>query len=328
MNVLILSPGRRVDIVNYFKKELHKIGGEVYTLDMNPYSAALYEGDKFFVVEKDFNNLEKYIDNVVKLALENNVNAILTLIDPELVLLCEYKYKFIDKGIIPIVSRKDRIEETFDKFLFSTKYQNVLPTIPTFINVNEVIEGINSRELIYPIFVKDRNGSGSSGIGKINCEDELNYYKNKQGYIFQPFLKEKEFGVDVYIDMISGKITSLFIKEKISMRAGETDKAVSLYRTDIVDIINNIEKIEGFVGPIDVDIFEDKSGKLYVNEINPRFGGGYPHAYNCGLNFINLIINNLQGIENKKDIGNYQKGIAMMKYNALAFRKVDDLAKN
>ena len=38
MNIMILSPGRRVDIVQYFKAEIHKEGGKVFTVDMSPYA--------------------------------------------------------------------------------------------------------------------------------------------------------------------------------------------------------------------------------------------------------------------------------------------------
>lgn len=52
MNILILSPGRRVEVVEYFKEVFHRDGGLVYTLDMSPYAPALYFGDKYFCVEK------------------------------------------------------------------------------------------------------------------------------------------------------------------------------------------------------------------------------------------------------------------------------------
>lgn len=31
MNLMILSPGRRVDIVRYFKEEVNKVNGKVFT---------------------------------------------------------------------------------------------------------------------------------------------------------------------------------------------------------------------------------------------------------------------------------------------------------
>ena len=67
--------------------------------------------------------------------------------------------------------------------------------------------------------------------------------------------------------------------------------------------------------------------KYYISEVNPRFGGGYPHAYACGVNFPRCIINNLKGKENPVNIGDYQEGVYMMKYNELCILPEDKLAK-
>ena len=59
MNLLILSPGRRVEIVEYFKETFHTVGRKVYTLDMSPYAPALYSGDEFFRIDVTENFLFK-----------------------------------------------------------------------------------------------------------------------------------------------------------------------------------------------------------------------------------------------------------------------------
>ena len=65
-----------------------------------------------------------------------------------------------------------------------------------------------------------------------------------------------------------------------------------------------------------IDIFE-KDGVYYFSEVNPRFGGGYPHAYVCGADHMTLIKNNLCGKINKKKIGEYAVDKVMMKYNEI-----------
>ena len=67
---------------------------------------------------------------------------------------------------------------------------------------------------------------------------------------------------------------------------------------------------------IDIDIFEI-NGEYYISEVNPRFGGGYPHAYECGVDHMKKILCNLEEIVNSKSIGNYEEGIYMMKYNEI-----------
>ena len=324
MNIMILSPGRRVDIVQYFKAEIHKEGGKVFTVDMSPYAPGLYEGDESYVVEKDFNDLDKYIDSVIKICKDNSIKAIITLIDPELVLLAKNKDKFIKNGILPILSNYEEIIFTFDKYNFAETLKESLPVIRTYNGYDDIKVALDNNDVKFPIFAKKREGSGSIGIGSISNYEDLLSYKEKENYIFQPYVKEREFGVDVYFDFIDGKIKSLFIKEKLNMRAGETDKSVSVYREDIINLILKLQKLK-FKGPIDVDIFEDKNGKLYINEINPRFGGGYPHAYNSGVNFIKMIIENIKGNTLEESIGNYEEGIIMMKYNGIKIINEKDL---
>lgn len=326
MNLMIISPGRRVDIVEYFKKEFHKRSGSIFTLDMMPYAAALYSGDKYFVINKDFNDLKAYVLDIIYICKNNNVDAVLSLVDPELEMLAEYRDLFIQNNILPIVSLKEEACFTFDKYLFFQTMEGRLPVLPTFDNIDEVKKNLLKGRIKYPLFAKPRKGSGSAGIARIENVEQLNKYQDIRDFIYQPFGKSKEYGVDIYFDMKSHKIVNYFIKEKIAMRSGETDKAISVTVPEIEKIVMSLEQFN-FFGPIDMDVFEDENHNFYINEINPRFGGGYPHAYNCGVDFIKYIAENLAGNENKPELGTYQRGIVMMKYNGLFFCKDTDLAE-
>ncbi len=134
--------------------------------------------------------------------------------------------------------------------------------------------------------------------------------------MIQEYLDGQEIGADVYIDMISGEVVSIFTKKKIKMRAGETDKAVSFKDEKLFELIRKFVSEAGYRGQIDIDIF-DIDGEYYISEVNPRFGGGYPHAYACGADHMTLIRNNLAGNTNERHIGEYQTGKVMMKYNEI-----------
>lgn len=323
MNLLILSPGRRVEIVEYFKNEFHKDNRQVFTLDMSLMAPALYSGDKYFIVKKDFNNLQTYISDIINIALDNNVTSILSLIDPELVLLAENRELFLREGITPIVSRSQFICATFNKFEFYNLYKNLIPLVPTYSEYNDIINRLKNKELSYPIFAKLRNGSASIGIKKIESSNDFESIKGNLDYIYQPYIDGIEYGVDAYFDMLTGELVSVFIKRKITMRAGETDKAVSVKSDLILDVIKQISKINGVYGPIDIDIFVDKNNTVYINEINPRFGGGHPHAHGCGVNFMALILNNLKGFSNIPSFNDYEDNILMLKYNGILLRKYE-----
>ena len=323
MNLLILSPGRRVEIVEYFKEIFHTVGKKVFTLDMSPYAPALYAGDEFFCIPKDFNNLDTYINEILDICRRKDVNTVLTLIDPELLLLSEYKERFDSQGIKLVLCDIEFIKKTFDKYDFYCTYKDTIKLVETVGSYDDAISKIQDGSWCFPLFAKLRNGSASIGIKKISCKNDFEGIKDNPLYVYQPYIDGEEYGADAYFDLITGQLVSVFVKKKIAMRAGETDKAISVKSDAILSEIKKIENIEGLFGPIDLDIFVNTEGDIFINEINPRFGGGHPHAYGCGVNFMQLILNNLEGRINKPIFNNYKEGILMLKYNGLVFRDMN-----
>ena len=318
MNVMIMSPGRRVEIIEYFKKELKLINGKVFTLDMNPFVAANFYSDKSFYVEKDFDNLDAYMEDVLSICKKMNVDCVLSLIDPELPLLTLYKTRFEEAGIKVMISDSDLVKATFDKMCFYNYFSKYLPVVWTTDNKGVLLEALENGKIDFPIFAKPRRGSGSAGLTNIINIDELNKFNPRDEYIYQPFSKKNEYGVDMYFDMESGRLIQYFIKEKIAMRSGETDKSISMHNDSIKEIVMKLDG-KGFRGTVDMDVFLGFDGKYYVNEINPRFGGGYPHAYRCGMNYIKNLMDNLQGTSLTCALDDYEDGIMMMKYNNYHF---------
>ena len=148
-------------------------------------------------------------------------------------------------------------------------------------------------------------------------------FEHNEGLMIQEFLDGQEIGADVYIDLISKNVVSIFTKKKIKMRAGETDKAVSFKDEKLFELIKKFVGEAGYEGQIDIDIF-DINGEYYISEVNPRFGGGYPHAYECGADHISMIVNNLEGNVNQENVGNYQENVYMMKYNEVMIMKKEE----
>lgn len=315
INILILSAGTRNKIVQYFKENLNTNGiktGNVIATDMSDIAPAVYEADKFYKVPKMTDS--NYIDTVFDICKKENITGVLTLIDPELSLLARYEKEFNDLGVTVIGSSYDLCELSLDKYnMYKWLKEKNIKCAETFTDYNE----FEKSSIDYPVFIKPRCGSASISISKAKDKETAEFLFNQQeGMIIQEFLNGQEIGADVYIDMITGETVSIFTKKKIVMRAGETDKSVSFKDDKLFAFIEDFVKKAGYKGQIDIDIFEI-NGDYYISEVNPRFGGGYPHAYECGANHMELIINNLQGNINKKQTGNYKNNCYMMKYNEI-----------
>ncbi|NMA85355.1 MAG: ATP-grasp domain-containing protein [Epulopiscium sp.] len=319
INILLLSCGTRNKIVQYFKKEIGDRGLVIAT-DCSEFAPALYDADKHYIVPKM--NEEGYLDVIFSICKENKIKAVLSLIDPELSLLAEHKQDFLDIGTLPIVSEYEIVEMCFNKYsMYKFLTQNGFNTMRSYIDKEVFYQDLKVGKIQYPVFVKPVKGSASININKVTSKEEINLLFNKyDNLMIQEFMDGTEYGADVYIDMITSEPVAIFTKKKIKMRAGETDKSVSIKDKKLFELIKRFVKKAGFKGIIDIDIFE-VNGEYYISEVNPRFGGGYLHAYECDINVPRMIVNNLIGKVNKDVIGKYDSHVYMMKFGDIKIKR-------
>ena len=322
MNILILSAGTRNKVVQYFKEAVGE-EGRVIATDCSNLAPAVYEADAFYLVPRI--TAPGYLDRVLDICKKEKIDGVFSLIDPELSLLAKEKEKFLQIGTTPIISPYELVETCFDKYeMFKLLQEMQIPTGMCYVDKDAFYKDKAAGKIGYPVFVKPVRGSASLNINKVTSDEELEVlFASYDNLMIQEFMNGQEYGADVYIDMLSGKCTFIFIKKIIKMRAGETDKSVSVKITALFELIQKFVEKCGFCGMIDIDIFEI-DGTFYLSEVNPRFGGGYPHAYACGVDMPMQVISNLSGKENPVNIGAYKEGICMMKYNEIAIKDMSE----
>jgi len=319
-NFLILAAGTRNKVVQYFKRAFKGVGTIVAT-DANTLGPAIYDADKYYIVPPITE--PGYIDKILEICKKEQIKGVLSLIDPELSLLAANEEKFKSVGTTVIGSSYDLCEMALDKMqMYEWLKNHGYNCARSWMDKEEFYRAVDAGEVSYPIFVKPYRGSASISISKVYDKETVDLlFAHEDDLMIQEFMDGQEIGADVYIDLISGEVVSIFTKKKIKMRAGETDKAVSFKDPELFALIEKFVNEAGYRGQIDIDIF-DINGKYYISEVNPRFGGGYPHAYESGCDHMKLILNNLNGIANQKNIGAYEEGIYMMKYNEVKIVKM------
>ena len=322
MNILVLSCGTRNKIIQYFKRELNG-AGKVIATDMSPNAPALYEADVHYIVPRM--TAPGYLDVIYDICRKEQVTGVLSLIDPELSLLALHEEEFHALGVTVIGSFYDLCERTLDKWqMFCWLKEHGYACAESYIDREAFYGDVRAGKINYPVFVKPIRGSASIAISKVQDQETVDLlFEHADDLMIQEYLKGQEIGADCYIDMISGELISVFTKKKLVMRAGETDKSISFKDTELFALIERFVKEAGFRGQIDIDIFECE-GKYYISEENPRFGGGYPHAYEAGANHMKYIVNNLQGKVNEPQIGEYESGVIMMKYSEIMIRREEN----
>lgn len=323
-NLLFCSVGRRGRLLRDVKETIGKTGLIIGT-DNQSTAPALQFCDRQYVVPRITD--PDYVDIILNICKENGVKAVTTLIDPEIEILAENSDKFKAIGVIPLCPAKQSAIYCFNKYeLFKYLTKQGIRTPLTFHDWEEFKQALDDGSISFPVFMKPVCGSGRVGAHKVLSfeQAEKDWFSGEHDYIIQELMTGGDCDADVYVDTISHKAVAAFSKRKIETRIGGASKTCSFKDPKLFQFIQKICSVFEFNGPLDMDFFI-KDGEYYLSEINPRFGGAYLHAYGAGVDFIQLIVNNINGIENPVNIGNYDENVLMMMYDDVVIARTSDL---
>lgn len=309
INILLTCAGRRNYLVDYFRQALAG-RGQVFASDAVTSAPAMQEADRAFLVPAVTD--PDYFDILLDICQKNHVRLLFSLNDLELPLLARQRDKFLAIGTIPVVSSPTVVDLCFDKWATSNFLQGIgVPTPLTFVSLAEAQAAVAHSELTFPLVVKPRWGTASFGIEypestkEMALSWELGHIRLHRSYLMEAstdkerclIAQEKvtgtEYGLDIVNDL-EGRHVTTFVKRKLSMRAGETDKAVTVTHPALEAIGRRIGEALGHIGNLDCDVFVDGE-RLWVLELNPRFGGGYPFTHRAGVNLPAALIAWAQG---------------------------------
>ncbi len=305
-NILFTCAGRRNYLINYFKEALNG-KGKVIAADNQHLAPALADADIAIQVPNIYD--KDYISVLVNIIKKHDVKAIISLNDLELPILSKNKEVLENyNNCEVIISNDDVINIGFDKWKTYNFIKDLgLKTPKTYIKLEDVLVDLKDGSLNFPLVIKPRWGSGSIGIDFPESIEELKlaYELQKikirrsilktasnedleQSILIQEKIIGDEYGFDIVNDLKGNHFNS-FLRKKLSMRSGETDKAISV----INNAFNKIGKLIGenlkHIGNMDGDAFLIDDD-FYILEINPRFGGGYPFSHESGANIAALYV--------------------------------------
>ena len=324
MNILFTCAGRRTYLLKYFKENLSE-GDKIVATDMQLSAPALQAADVKIQVPAVYD--PKYIDITLSICKEQKIDVLLCLNDLELPILSENKARFEALGVKVIVSDPEVIDIAFDKYKTAQWVESLGLNAPkTYVTLASAKEALDKGDIAFPLFMKPRWGSGSIGLETIDDMEELDIYYHllmkkikktilatasvgDEYIMIQEKLNGKEFGLDVMNDL-QGNNVAVSVKQKLAMRAGETDKAITVDIPEVYEMGRKIGENLKHIGNLDVDIMQRANGDYCVLELNPRFGGGYPFSYEAGVNMPKAIIQWVKG--EKVDAGILKPEIGSM----------------
>lgn len=291
-NILILSVGRRVELVNCFKNAAKKLNirSVIVGGDCQDTAPALYFADKTCILPKI--SSPNYIDSIIDICNQNDIALIIPTIDTDLLLLSRNREKIESRTKAKVLISDERVIEICRDKINTQRFMEANDFKVPHMYTEDELDG--SQELNYPLFIKPKNGSSSINTFKVNNTEELNTYRSLiKNYIIQDFMEGKEFTVDTFLDFNSNIIT-IVPRLRIATRSGEISKGRIVKDREIVAEVKRLLTVLKPIGHITVQCMKTKRGIEFI-EINPRFGGGAPMSIKAGADSCENLYKLLMG---------------------------------
>ncbi len=334
--MVIGSAGRRLYLVDWFREAFTDLGldGRVVVTENDPTSAAADYGDIG-------RRLPRYADPdygpaLLALVDELRPSLFLSVNDYELMHLhvaTDLAERMRERGVlVPGVDRAWQLG-CADKLRMAKLLEGIGVATPRTVTGDDgagIAEIAASAERLV---VKHRLGSASSGLAVVAADGVCaavdaaiatapapadGSAPSGQDVVVQPCLPGLEHGVDIVGDLREpGALRAVLARRKVRMRAGETDKAVTVDPEPFVASAGRIARAARLTGLVDVDMFLAEGGRPSVIDINPRFGGGYPFVHLAGADVPRYYLARTLDLEIGEDWREYAPGVVSAKHESV-----------
>lgn len=333
LRIVLGSAGRRNYLVEWFRDALRhfRVEGEVMVTEFDPQAPSIVAADRYVRMPRFVD--PAYWSSMVNLAKELQPDLFFSLNDYELSALSDgLADDMRSEGARVLSLGRESHRVVADKLQTSLALAAVGIDVPLTLTGSDAITRSNETWRNARLIVKHRFGSGSSGVQTCFPEDLLEVVRwsartarDANGAIargdlslvaVQEAVEGPEFGVDGVFSLDdAGSLEGVLARRKHSMRAGETDRATSEAPDTFRSIVHDIGLVLKPQGLIDMDFIIDRTGRPYVIDINPRFGGGYPFNHVAGADVPRWYVASILGAPDRASLLQYEVGVTSSKYD-------------
>lgn len=289
---------------------LHKMGCEVHAVVSSKLSYGYGSRciDKKYIF-KEINNISLFYDYVISLLKREHYDVMIPMHDESAEMVSTYQNELL-KYTHFIMPSVDVFRNGYDKQkLMMLLEKKSYPHPKTVFVEQDVIDDDVFDKVDFPVLIKPNITSGARGMTKCDNEEELRqrypYAYHQYGPChLQSIIKAGGHQVEVQL-YVNGKgelVQSSVIKKFrwYPVNGGSSSCCVSEYNKKIVEICYQVLKDLGWVGFADFDTIEDpETGELLIMELNPRLPACVRAAFEGGVNWADVILNEYLGQEHQ-----------------------------
>lgn len=297
-----------------------RAGHEVVGVDMDPSAEGLYLADHGATVPPA--SAEEWPEQVADLVAEFGVDAVVPLVDEELVRLPELDDEVGDDvGIV--APRPEVVETTIDKYRMVREYPDVRTPEAVLATDVDAFEDAN-----FPVIVKPRFGRGSRGVERFDSRSALHDHlqatdRPHDELLVQRLVEGTEYTTSV-VTTRDDRLLSVVPKEAIE-KDGCTVRGVTRDAPHVRASCRRVFEALSPHGPMNVQQMESEAtGEVYTIEVNPRFSSTAPLTVAAGVDELDLLVRDAMG-ETVAPPDDYERDLHLMRYRAELFVGERDL---
>lgn len=274
--VLVTSISKKIPLLQAVSKAIEKIDehcGPLYGSDSDVNCIGKYAVDHFWHSPQIS---KTQIATILDYCAQSKIKAVIPTRNADLEFYSKHLVDLNKNGIHVMVSDPKTISNCLDKLQFATVlHEHHFPVIPTAKDIKE----IKSKSLV----VKEQFGAGSSRLAlNLSREEAVEFAKQLENPIFQPFIEGVEWSVDLYRSK-KGRVMGCVARQRDLVVRGESQVTTTVSFPELENLCTELANCLNINGHAVIQVIVDEEGDLHVIECNPRFGGASTASLAVGL---------------------------------------------
>lgn len=310
VNVIVTSAGvaSAINVIKGLRRQT-EIPVRIIGVDADPMAVGLRLSDAQHVVP--LANDPRYVPAILGVAARERAVALFPIYSREIEIVAGAAERLRATGLNTFLPEPAVIQLCNDKLRMAKVVGDLGILTPRTIALTELE---SETTLDFPLILKPRCGSSSSGVVKLNRMRDLSYWReNNPDAILQEFLPGSEVTVDVFCTRQHEAVV-ISPRLRLAVKSGQSVKAETIPNERFVDPVIRTCKMLRIVGACNLQ-FIIKDGELFFIELNPRFAaGGLNLTIEAGANIPLLVLRAMLGLMETNSLVDVQPGVRMARY--------------
>lgn len=286
VSILFLGGAKRVSMARLFKQagKLRGLEVNIFGYELDTRVPLACEG-KIITGEKwKSPTLWKHLGETLR---HHDIGIVVPFVDPAVEIAAGCRSRF--PGVFAAAGSAEMAHAMFDKSEADAIFRQKGIAVPA---------AISSETPVYPFIAKPRTGSASKGIVVV--------YDETQGvppdfspaeYLLQEYVTDAvEYTVDCYVAN-DGRVLVVVPRQRIEVTGGEVNVTRTEKNPRLMNMATEALVKLGLRGPVTLQyLFDGKTDRFLLMEINPRLGGGAVCSVHAGADLPGFILDEARGI--------------------------------